>query len=225
MIKVIIADENKSDINLMKLYFDKISEFDIIREFNNDNDLYEYLKDNTADLIILEISMRKINGIKFVEKLRKENNFIDVIFVTTLNNTDTVKSALRYGAIDYIVKPFSFERFLCTMQNYKVRYNILNNKKSVNQFEIDKILSSPIDTNFNSLLPKGISQITLNSVIEVIEKYEKEFTVEELLKYIDMSRVSLRNYLRFLQEEGIVSSRIIRGSVGRPQYIYKIIRE
>ena len=37
--------------------------------------------------------------------------------------------------------------------------------------EIDKIISSPVDTNFNSLLPKGISQITLNSIIEVIEKY------------------------------------------------------
>ena len=224
MIKVVIADENKPDINLMKLFFDKIKEFDIVKEVYNGNDLYEYLKENSADLIILEISMKRINGIKLVEKLRQENNFIDVIFVTSINNTNTVKSALRYGAIDYIVKPFSFERFLCTMQNYKVRYNLLNNKKSVNQFEIDKILSSPIDTNFNSLLPKGISQITLNSIIEVIEKYENDFTVEELLKYIDMSRVSLRNYLRFLQEEGVVSSKIIRGTVGRPQYIYRIIR-
>ena len=224
MIKVVIAENNKSDINLMKSFFEKLEGFEIVQIFSKGSELYDYLDKNGADLVILEISVRTINGLKLVEKLRQNSNFIDVIFVTAMNNTEIVKTALRYGAVDYIVKPFSFERFLCTMQNYKVRYNILNNKKSVNQFEIDKIISSPVDTNFNSLLPKGISQITLNSIIELIEKYDEEFTVDELLKHINMSRVSLRNYLRFLQQEGIVSSKILRGTVGRPQYIYKIVR-
>lgn len=170
MIKVIIAENNKSDINIMKSFFDKLQDFEIVQICSNGAEVYDYLVQNSADLIILEISMRTMNGLKLVKKLRQNSNFIDVIFVTAMNNTDTVKTALRYGAVDYIVKPFSFERFLCTMQNYKVRYNLLNHKKSVNQFEIDKIISSPVDTNFNSLLPKGISQITLNSIIEVIEK-------------------------------------------------------
>ncbi len=128
MIKVIIAENNKSDINIMKSFFDKLQDFEIVQICSNGAEVYDYLVQNSADLIILEISMRTMNGLKLVKKLRQNSNFIDVIFVTAMNNTDTVKTALRYGAVDYIVKPFSFERFLCTMQNYKVRYNLLNHK-------------------------------------------------------------------------------------------------
>ena len=223
MIDVLIAEDNITVVNVLKAFFDKVDGFNIVKVCNNGLSALDYLQKNTVDLLLLDISMPVMNGFTLVEKLRKNQNYVDVIFVTAMNNTQSVKNALKYGAVDYMVKPFSFERFLCTMQNYKVRYSVLNKQRTINQNEIDKIINHSIDTTFNTLLPKGITQITLNEIFDVIETFEKEFTLEDLLKKINMSKVALRNYMGFLIQEGILEKQIQRGSVGRPQFIYKII--
>ena len=224
MINVLLVEDNLTAINVIKAFYNKIEGFSVIGECGNGAEALHFLETASVDLILVDIIMPVMDGLTFVETLRNRQNYTDIIFVTALNETDAVRNALKYGAVDYIVKPFSYERFFCTMQNYKMRYNFLSKKRSVNQYEIDKIINSSNDSSFNNMLPKGINQLTLNSILEVLEKMEDDFTVDQLLENIDMSKVALRNYMRFLSQEGIVESRIIRGHVGRPQYIYKLVR-
>ena len=221
MIKVLIVDDDTTTINIIKSFFEKIDGFSIAGVYKNGIDAFDFLESSSVDLILADITMPLMDGFTFIEKLREKHNYVDIIFVTAMNDTAAVKNALKYGAIDYIVKPFGFGRFLCAMQNYKVRYTLLNKKRSVNQYEIDKIISNSNTTDFNGLLPKGINQITLNTVLEVIDSFENDFTIEDLLEKIKMSKVSLRNYMRFLSQEGIVNARIKRGSVGRPLYLFR----
>jgi PleD family two-component response regulator len=71
----------------------------------------KYLKENTPDLIILDIDMPEIDGFEILEMLKK-NMFlkeVPVIFLTSNNDKNHVVKAVQGGANDYIVKPIKQE--------------------------------------------------------------------------------------------------------------------
>jgi CheY-like chemotaxis protein len=69
------------------------------------------LESVAVDLMLLDVEMPGMSGIKFLEKIQKEKKYknIPVIFLTANKDDKTVKEALQKGAKGYIVKPFSPE--------------------------------------------------------------------------------------------------------------------
>ncbi|SEQ04091.1 diguanylate cyclase (GGDEF) domain-containing protein [Lachnospiraceae bacterium NE2001] len=85
----------KSDINVSKL--------------SSGEDLMVFLKDHRPDLILLDVNMPGMDGFETLTKLRAEETEIadiPVVFLTSENDTDTEKKALKLGAKDFIKKPF-----------------------------------------------------------------------------------------------------------------------
>lgn len=66
----------------------------------------EYLLKNKTDLVILDIKMPDMDGIAALKKIKEEQNDIEVIMVTAYASVETARSAIRYGALDYLIKPF-----------------------------------------------------------------------------------------------------------------------
>ncbi len=66
------------------------------------------LKKKTPDLILLDVQMPLMNGIKTLEAIRadRETKDIPVVFLTASADTETVVEAGRLGVVDYVVKPF-----------------------------------------------------------------------------------------------------------------------
>ncbi|GHV83715.1 hypothetical protein AGMMS50212_10550 [Spirochaetia bacterium] len=71
-----------------------------------------------VDLILLDVEMPGMSGIKFLEKLQKEEKYknIPVVFITANNGDKTVNDAVKKGAKGYIVKPFLPEDLLSSVQ-------------------------------------------------------------------------------------------------------------
>ena len=77
-----------------------------------------------------------------IQELRQEQIDVDIIAVTAANDTQTVKTLLRHGAIDYIVKPFTFERLQQAFKQYNDRYRQLNQCGEISQDKLDRVLSA-----------------------------------------------------------------------------------
>ncbi len=73
-----------------------------------------FLKKQKVDLILLDIEMPMMNGMKALEKIRKDKELanIPVIFLTASADTDTIIDACRLEVTDYIRKPFIPEDLL-----------------------------------------------------------------------------------------------------------------
>ena len=71
-------------------------------------DALRFLRRKKVDLILLDIEMPILNGLKTLEKIRKEHELADipVIILTSSNDKETIVSACRLEITDYIVKPF-----------------------------------------------------------------------------------------------------------------------
>ena len=186
--------------------------------------LETYLDTKVMDrtLVILDIFMPGMDGLQLLAKIREQEYDVDVIIVSAANDKDKIKAALRLGAFDYIIKPFEFERFNLALNNYKSRYNLVEEQSILKQDELDKTIIHQ-DTDVEVTLPKGLDKNTLNTVWSEIIKIDGMFTTEEISAKVGISRVSIRKYLEFLKSLKLLSLDLHRGSVGRPVYKYKCI--
>jgi CheY-like chemotaxis protein len=87
-----------------------------IIEANNGEEALEILKikDTIPDIIILDLNMPKINGIEFLQILKKDSllKYIPAIILTTSNNHKDVLECYKIGIAGYVLKPLKYEEYV-----------------------------------------------------------------------------------------------------------------
>jgi len=107
MINCIAIDDEPLALQLIQQYCEKIPFVHLQRVFTNPDEAKEYLQQNTIDLLFLDIQMPDINGVQFYKGLTTKPL---VIFTTAFK--DYAVDGFNVDAIDYLLKPFEYNRFL-----------------------------------------------------------------------------------------------------------------
>jgi two-component system, LytTR family, response regulator len=104
----LILDDEEIAITHLSKYINKIPYLELIACFTNPKQAIDYLQENEVDLIFLDIQMpnNELDGIDFLNIMGNKYNYI----FTTAHPEYALKS-YEYNALDYLHKPFSFERF------------------------------------------------------------------------------------------------------------------
>ena len=220
MIKVLIVEDDPMVREITEDYINDIRGFSVMGKCENGLSALSFLEKTSVNLIIADINMPRLDGIGFIKKLRFIQNNSDVIFISGLNDSATLQSALKYGAVDYIVKPYNYERFQAAMRAYKKRYEIINSKDKISQFDIDSMLHR-YQKDIQKDLPKGVHSATLKKITTYIDNQNGIFNINDISDNLKMSKVALRKYLDHLVEKEVIISDIEYGSVGRPKYTYR----
>ena len=166
-----------------------------------------------------------MNGLELLKEMRINNITSEVIMVTAASGMETIQEALRFGILDYLVKPFTFDRFKNALEKYMKKHNILEKGDDLSQNDIDNIINSgQINKDVpNVALKKGINQKTLEEIRIHLEMAKpKSLTSEELSKMSGFSVVTIRRYMNYLIEKDIADSFIDYKTGGRPSVHYLI---
>ena len=107
MINAIIVDDEPLALDVLETYIDKLPEINLVARCNNALEANEALKNNSIDLMFLDIQMPQLTGIDFLKTLK---NPPLVIFTTAYANYAI--EGFELNAIDYLLKPISLERFM-----------------------------------------------------------------------------------------------------------------
>lgn len=209
-------------------FLKKLPDFHLAKAAANIAEAQEFICHNKLDLILLDIYLPKENGIDFLKWLRKEEIEMDVILITADKTSCMIQEAFRYGAVDYLIKPFTFERFKESLVNYKERFYSIKNLDTIEQKILDKYIfkntSGNERENSDNDLEKGINKYTYKIIWKEIIKLADEYaTAEEVSEKSGVARVTVRKYLEFMEKEGKVEKIIEYGKIGRPQHKYKMI--
>ena len=108
--KAILIDDEPLAINVLKNYVDQIKELQLIQTFTNAIDASTFLQRNEVDIIFLDINMPIMNGLDLLGSLNSKA----MVVMTTAHEEYALKS-FELEAIDYLVKPIPFPRFLKTI--------------------------------------------------------------------------------------------------------------
>ena len=146
---------------------------------------------------------------------------VSVIRVTAANDTKSIEEALSLGIVDYLVKPFANERFQQALEAFLRRQNAFHDLNSMNQEHIDALIGGRKDKQAKEL-PKGIQAQTLEALCNYLSSSGKgELTGDEIAERVGLSRVTIRRYMGYLQEKGLVIGRMNYETGGRPSMLYK----
>jgi len=112
-IKCVIIDDEPIAREIIRDYILKINDLEIIAEFNKPTEAIAFLNENKTDLLFLDINMPDINGIHFAKSLSVPPA---IIFTTAYR--EFAADGFELQAVDYLVKPIPFDRFLKAVNHY-----------------------------------------------------------------------------------------------------------
>ena len=139
--KLAIVDDEKIAVDLLKKYikrFEEENKFDInVSVFYNPNDfLINY--SNDYELVLMDIEMPGLNGIETAKELRRIDSNVVLMFIT--NMMQYAINGYEVEAIDFVLKPLSYEDFVLKMQK-ALRYVSRNKDKKITINTQDSIVN------------------------------------------------------------------------------------
>lgn len=181
MIKAIALDDEILALKIIENYAEKIETLSLEKVFNTQSDAQKYLNKFPVDLIFLDIEMPSKNGMDFYKSIPQNTK---VIFTTAYS--EYAVDAFSINAVDYLLKPFSFERFKSAIE--KVKINPENDSI--------KHLSIRADYKLHKINFDDIQLIEgLDDYIQIHLKEQSKITARSSMKKI-MEKLSEKDFIR-----------------------------
>lgn len=127
MIRAIAIDDEPRALTIVESHANKVSFLNLAATFTNPFKGIEYINDQAPDLVFLDINMPDISGLELIKNLTKK----PLIIFTTAHSEYAV-SSYEVAAVDYLLKPFDYARFLLAVT--KVKDKLATSTKPSNSF-------------------------------------------------------------------------------------------
>ena len=222
MYKVLIVEDDPMVAMINEQYIKRNKNFEIVGKCSDGLRALDFLENNTVDLLILDVFMPKMDGFETLRQIRNKQIVVDAIMVTAANERESLEEALHLGIVDYLVKPFTFDRFQMALEKYIAQNNALKDIDTLSQKSIDHIFDNSRKKS-DDLFPKGIQERTLIIIMEYLNSNKgKWFTGDDIASKVGLTSVTVRRYMNYLAESGRVVSEINYETGGRPCILYKV---
>jgi two-component system, chemotaxis family, chemotaxis protein CheY len=117
--KVMLVDDSNSIVMMVTQMLHNAG-FEVVRAKDGQNAIDLITSGEQVDFILLDWNMPNISGIDFL-KINFEKHLVNcpIIMMTTENKPDKIREALKYGACEYIMKPFTEDILISKIQSVK----------------------------------------------------------------------------------------------------------
>lgn len=127
-LKILLIEDDMIEIMKLNRTISTLKLEHKIIEANNGEDALEILeqKDNLPDIILLDLNMPKVNGIEFLNVLKKDDvlKYIPTIILTTSNNQKDLLECYKTGVAGYVIKPLKYEDYVSKIEKLLAYWSI-----------------------------------------------------------------------------------------------------
>ncbi|MFB9078773.1 LytR/AlgR family response regulator transcription factor [Flavobacterium procerum] len=188
--KCVIIDDEPLAVELLEDFVKKVDSLELVNTFNNAIDAVSFINQNNVDLIFLDIQMPHFSGIDFLNTIEKKPL---VIFTTAYS--DYAVEGFNLGAVDYLVKPIPFHRFLKSVVRAQ---QLVNPAITATQTSSETTPTPEIEQDF-MFVRAEYENIKLNFAdilfIEGLKDYVKIYTTDNKFTLTLISLIKLENLL------------------------------
>ncbi|MEV8346872.1 response regulator [Streptomyces niveus] len=220
MIDVLVVDDDIRVADINTAYVAKVAGFRVVAKAHSGTEALTRLTERPVDLILLDHYLPDRNGLSVVQELRGLGHRTDVIMVTAARDVATVQSAMRHGALQYLVKPFNFAGLRTKLEAYATLRRALESGGEAEQADVDRMFGALSASSAPPQLPKGHSPSTAEVVRQVLLGAERPLSAHEIAESAGMSRQTAQRYLKLLERAGRVRLSLRYGETGRPEHRY-----
>ncbi|MEQ5834117.1 response regulator [Marinobacter sp. NFXS9] len=224
-IRLMIVEDDRQIAEIQRRFIERIDFVELTGIAHTLADARDQIDVLQPDLVLLDVYFPDGTGLELLRELRAGDSPSDVILITAAREVDTLRSALRGGVFDYILKPLVFERLQAALQRYQQHLSTLDSLGDVAQKEVDALLPrhpAEPEPASPSRLPKGIDPLTLDKIRDVV-RAPGDWSAEAVGQEIGASRTTARRYLEYLVSADELTAEVNYGTVGRPERRYRAI--
>jgi len=207
MISCIAIDDEPLSLQLLTDYASRTEGLTLLKTFTNPNDALKYLKNYAVDLLLLDIQMPDISGINFYKAVEQ---YTMVIFTTAYS--EYAVEGFNLQAVDYLLKPIEYERFLVAInkaidfKNY-LHLDAKSNEKCIHvrsEYSLIKIIVKEIEyiESFDDFI-----KIHLEGKKPVITLMSLK-AIQEMLPYEQFMRIHRSYIIPLKQIHSVRNNRI-----------------
>jgi DNA-binding LytR/AlgR family response regulator len=177
MLKAIAVDDEPMALEVIKAHAKKVTFLDLQETFVSAMEALDFLKKNPCDLVFLDINMPDITGLDFSQLLPKNTA---IIFTTAYSQYAV--DAFNINALDYLLKPIDFSRFMKACQKAyenikeeapKIPYLFVKDGYDLVRISIENLLFVESEGNyltFKESDKKTVTRMTMTEAIEMLPK-------------------------------------------------------
>lgn len=223
MIRVVIVEDDPLTAEIHARYVERVPGFELVGSAGTAREARRILGDAGAavDLVLLDLTLPDIGGLDLARAMRSAGLSIDIIAVTAVRDISAVQTAMSFGAVQYLIKPFTFAVFQEKLQAYaEYRSRLSSAPAATTQAEVDRLLAAHRSPGA-VVLPKGLTPATLDSVARALRASPTPLSATELGAVCELSRVTARRYLEHLADLELAAREPRYGAPGRPEVAYR----
>lgn len=175
--KIAICDDCDVDrqyiLNMVTLWGERSGHIVHIDAFSSaENFLFHYAEESDYDILLLDIEMGEMDGVTMAKKLRKENDTVQIVFIT--GYSDYILEGYEVAALHYLMKPVKTEK-LCAVLD-RAAQKLAKNEKVLNFEVAGEMIRVPIyqiryaDVFGNYVTIHASSDVTVKMTLSELEK-------------------------------------------------------
>ena len=223
MIRTLVVDDDYRVADLHCAYVERVRGFVVAGRAHTGAAALRDVDQLRPDLVLLDIYLPDMTGLEVLQLLREEEHPpVDVITITAAREVESLRSAMRGGVVHYLIKPFLFPTFEEKLLSYAAAHDRINRIGHAEQGDVDRIFGA-LRTSGNSALPKGLSDSTLELIIQALGRSLSGLAAATVADEAGVSRVTARRYLDHLCQLGRVELTMRYGGPGRPEHRYRLV--
>ncbi|MFF4817105.1 response regulator [Kitasatospora sp. NPDC001309] len=222
MIDVLVVDDDFRVADVHAAYVAKVQGFRVTGTAHSAGEALAALERRPVDLLLLDHHLPDETGLALVRRLRERQVTCDVMMVTAARDVSTVHAAMQHGALQYLVKPFTFAGLRDKLVSYaQLRHALATPAREAGQDEVDRLFATlrsaaaPAGT-----LPKGHSAPTTDLVLGVLRRAGRPLSAQEVADATGLSRSTAQRYLKQLERDSRLRLTLRYGDTGRPEHRY-----
>jgi DNA-binding LytR/AlgR family response regulator len=214
MMKAIALDDEPPALGILENFCRRFDHVELVKTFTSPGEALKFLQKFPVDLVFLDVRMPSVSGIEFYQKVPRETM---VIFTTAYS--EYAVEGFNLSAMDYLLKPFTFDRFLQAVNKAYDYYRFYHQKDNAGQqyifiradYSLVKVILNEIlyieglDDYLKIHLPGKkpvVTRMTMKSILEKLP--EKDFVRVHRSFIVPLSRIDkVRNKVIFIGEKGI----------------------
>jgi response regulator of citrate/malate metabolism len=222
VIRVLVVDDDFMVARIHVGFVGRVDGFEVVGVAHSGAEAAEAVARLGPDLLLLDLYLPDRFGLDLLADLRSGPHPCDAIVITAAKESESVRSAVRLGVADYLLKPFGFRDLEERLVRYAAQRRLLDRTEVHGQDDVDRVFTGATRAGGTSTpLPKGMSAETARLVERALRDAEAALSATEVAEAVGLSRVSARRYLEHLVTTHQADVRLRYGSTGRPERRYR----
>jgi response regulator of citrate/malate metabolism len=214
MIRVLVVDLDVLVASMHAGFVEAVPGFTVQATAHSAQEARGRIAELSPDLVLLDLRLPDEPGLRLLADID-----IDTIVLTATSESVPVQTALRAGALNYLVKPFTAAQLGTRLTAYARYRALLQSNEKLRQNDIDRAVRALHD-NDRSSTAKGQSPVTARLVTDALRRAGRPRSAVEIATELGIARATAQRYLGALAENSEARIGLRYGATGRPEHEY-----